>query len=520
MAVRSNEVSNVEACISQLVRKLLEIMFLHEHGSPLAGIHLKRGDQCLRLFWALGFHSQDGESQRQTFMNRQDTGSRLCQLCKNVFGVSQSNSSLEDYKITSKFLLCSDEEILQSWKRLEIKNSTENKTTFKKWQQACGFTFSPQALLMSKPLEHLGLLRPATGYVHDWMHALCSNGVLCYIMQWALEAIATTDMPNIWSTFCQYLQLWVWPGNLPGSAAFHKLFEAKKVETHKKNEKLVMSASEMLSIYPVLAYFMETCCVLPACDVPKQVYLAWCHVLDLLVASTQHLPKPGQLLQAVQKALALTKAAGWAGSMRPKFHWCLHFEQALQQFDGLPSCWSLERKHKVARRYGSGLYNTNRYEDTLLKEPTCDHLAHLKQEAAYRKGAYFLGPHPISNKLKAYLIAQGIAQSHHLCQASNAASMKSGHICKIGDCVLYKLPAEQHGAFPFGSGHLEYLLECDGMTCAILKAFSLKEVNVKKKVAKWVPKEAELHLVSLAAVVIFNKAETGLVTTLLPPHLT
>ena len=56
-----------------------------------------------------------------------------------------------------------------------------------------------------------------------------------------------------------------------------------------------------------------------------------------------------------------------------------------------------------------------------------------------------------------------------------------------------------------------------------LEGFSLKEVNVKKKVAKWVPKEAELHLVSLdllAAVVIFNKAETGLVTTLLPPHLT
>ena len=56
MAARSNEVSNVEAGISQLVRKLLERMFLHEHGSPLAGIHLKRGDQCLRLFWTLGFH--------------------------------------------------------------------------------------------------------------------------------------------------------------------------------------------------------------------------------------------------------------------------------------------------------------------------------------------------------------------------------------------------------------------------------------------------------------------------------
>ena len=143
MAVRSNEVSNVEACISQLVRKLLEIMFLHEHGSPLAGIHLKRGDQCLRLFWALGFHSQDGESQRQTFMNRQDTGSRLCQLCKNVFGVSQSNSSLEDYKITSKFLLCSDEEILQSWKRLEIKIVLKTKPHSKSGNKLVASHFTP-----------------------------------------------------------------------------------------------------------------------------------------------------------------------------------------------------------------------------------------------------------------------------------------------------------------------------------------------------------------------------------------
>ena len=529
MAIRSNEVAEVEAGISQLVRKLLEKMFTHEHGSPLAGILLKSGDHTMKLFWTLGLHLQDGASQRQTFANRQDTGSRMCQLCKNVFALNVGQaSSADDEKISSKFIffkdldICTDQEILGSWERLQVRQRVESKANFKKWQQASGFTFSIEALLMSQTLKSLGLLKPATGYCHDWMHTMCSNGVLCYIMEWVLEALANSGMPKVWETMCQYLQLWVWPGHLPASKSLQKLFNTKKVEAHRKAEKMVMSASEILSTYSILCYFLETCCVLPENQAKKHVYLAWCHVVDILVASLHFLPQPGQLLQAVERAMSLTVKIGWGSSMRPKFHWALHFEQSMHRFGGLPSCWSLERKHKVARRYGSGLCNTTCYEDTLLKELTCDHLAHLKQEVFYKTGAHCVNPHSVSKQLQAHLVNQGIVTAHHTCQTSNTAKLDCGHVCKIGDCVLYKLPNPHHQPFAFGAGHLECLLECGNLTFAIVQALCLVDCNKCKAFAKWKPSPGELHVVELqllSAAVIFNKGPDGLVTTLLPPHI-
>ena len=54
MVIRSHETAEIEAGISQLTRLLLERMFHHDHGTPLAGILLKNGDNlsnCIGL-WA------------------------------------------------------------------------------------------------------------------------------------------------------------------------------------------------------------------------------------------------------------------------------------------------------------------------------------------------------------------------------------------------------------------------------------------------------------------------------------
>ena len=529
MVIRSHETAEIEAGISQLTRLLLERMFHHDHGTPLAGILLKNGDNTLKLYWTLGLHLQDGASQRQTWANRQDTGSRFCQLCKNVFSLSNASANVEDdCKISSRHIvfqgleICTDEEIIGSWKRLEIKQKTEKKGIFKKWQQACGFTFSQKALLMSSVLQQLALLKPVSGYCHDWMHGMASSGVLCHVMAWVLEALATSGMPNIWHTLQDYIQLWTWPGNLPGTSALHKLFSSKKVETHRKHQKMVVSASELLSLYPIVEYYLQTCCLLPDCQEQKHVYLAWCRVMDILVASSNVLPLPGHLLQTVETALALTVSAGYENIMVPKFHWALHYEDAMQRYQGLPSCWSLERKHKIARRYGTGLYNTTCYEDTLLKEVTADHLSVLKESATYQPGAHLLAPHLASRKLQAYLAETGIATAQHHCQVSNSAKLKCGSTCKVGDYVLHMLPQAPGSDFDFSAGRLECILQLGSLKVVIVQALTLKEHCWKKKVAKWSPSLHNLHVVELdlvVAVMVFNKGLNGDITTLLPPHL-
>ncbi|CAJ1371493.1 unnamed protein product [Effrenium voratum] len=142
----------------------------------------------------------------------------------------------EDLTISARHLtmasceLATDAELLQSWDRLAQHSQSDNKGTFKMRQQASGWTFSEAALLMSPVLRSLGLLRPATQYCFDYMHGLCSNGVLCFVLFWALHS--------------------------------------SRKGSHRP-----------------LQHFLETYCVLPEVQVYKDACTSWSRLLDMLVVS-------------------------------------------------------------------------------------------------------------------------------------------------------------------------------------------------------------------------------------------
>ena len=84
MLKRSSEVSSLDSGISQCIRIILEQIFCSENVSPLGGLYLKAGDMAMRLLFTLKMLLQDGSAQKMTFCNRQDAGSRVCMLCKNI----------------------------------------------------------------------------------------------------------------------------------------------------------------------------------------------------------------------------------------------------------------------------------------------------------------------------------------------------------------------------------------------------------------------------------------------------
>ena len=63
--------------------------FCSENVSPLGGLYLKAGDMAMRLLFTLKMLLQDGSAQKMTFCNRQDAGSRVCMLCKNIFCIGR-----------------------------------------------------------------------------------------------------------------------------------------------------------------------------------------------------------------------------------------------------------------------------------------------------------------------------------------------------------------------------------------------------------------------------------------------
>ena len=202
-----------------------------------------------------------------------------------------------------------------------------------------------------------------------------------------------------------------------GSHKPHLLFQDKKnVAGHKATKYFKCSASEMLPLYRPLAYNVHTCCLennflQTACS----CFLAWCDLLDYR-AAIPLLPKPNQkrMQMLVEKALDLLERSG---CMRPKMHWPLHWPHALQRWQCLPACWSLEREHKVIRRHGGLRCNMAHYENFVMRETLFRQIAALTQPGPTltASGCYLVKPHKPSKKVQAYLASLNLLPKGFLC---------------------------------------------------------------------------------------------------------
>ena len=135
---RSTEVSSLEASIGQCFKLILEHMFTSEWGNPCHGVLLKQQEKSLKLYWTVGMFLQDGSAQKHTFGNKQDSGSRICLHCKNIFSCSGSALAESEGTISSKFLtkasldLATNQEVLDAWQRMKKR---EGKVTKDEWKK-------------------------------------------------------------------------------------------------------------------------------------------------------------------------------------------------------------------------------------------------------------------------------------------------------------------------------------------------------------------------------------------------
>ena len=529
--VRSDLVRHVEGGISQCLRLLLEAMFSSEHGSPLHGILLKSDKNRLRLYWTLGGFLQDGAAQKLTWCNRQDGGSRVCMWCKNIFSIADEAAGEDEdaIKISAQYLqhsdldINTDEEILASWDRLQANFRTCRKGEFNMVQQACGWTFSTCALMMSSFLKEQQLLKPISNYIFDWMHCMCSKGIMTWVIFWTIQSCQAFK-PQVWSEVADFVRLWSFPGHAAGKTGHAaSMFEAKRVAAHKKAGHLKCTASEILGVYAVLRLYMKTCILEPELQLQVHAFLAWCRVLDILLTANSRMPRPGELQAEVEQALQLACHAGWSDWLRPKFHWSLHFEQCLQRCQGLPCCFSTERKHKIARKYGSGVANTTQYETTVLSEVVSDHFTQVSEKQPFSLEACLLQPiYPVHSKLHSFLKDHAVVGDER-CLTANTCRLSSSAICKKDDVVLF--PDHRRNRFPFGCGRLYCFLQCNDLQCAVVASLDLLQHQEERHAAKWQPSADGgsgfllLEVQQLVASLIYTTANDQSVTVLLPPRL-
>jgi hypothetical protein len=444
--------------------------------------------------------------------------------CKNIFRLSskdddQGQKEISKYIKHSQLEIATDQEILDSWSRMESRASSCNKAQLKTWSQAAGIDWSEKALLASPTLRKQNLLQPISQYMHDFMHGLASNGVLNWVTFLLIQALSDYGEVDIWKQLHGFVTLWVHPKK--GKVAVHRLFDTKAVESHKKAGKFKCSASEMLGVCEFLAYYVELCC-LPhgLCTSACQCFLAWCKVLNYCVAipSLQR-PCHKHLLQLVEQALASTINAGWSQEFRPKMRWALHFCDALKLHGQLPGVWSLERKHKDTRKHANLLCNTSAYENSLLASVIAEHIHSLETHTEYFRDGYFLGNvRKPTKKMMNALQSSGLLFVGSNCMCASSCKVSSGATITNGDVVyLQSAPT-----LPFCAGQVHCFLQFSFGEVALVEKYIAGDKALSTLVSKRnVPTPRQLTFVSLEEIlcsVTYSSAK-GNVTCLTPPYL-
>ena len=220
---RSSFLTHCFAGIGQLMKAIIKNFFqndmcdLQEGGILLKG---PDGDHC-RIWIQLGCLVQDGAAHRAVFSVKGDSGTRCCLLCRNIISKRSKLTNEEGGEILltdnvkeADCVFTSDNDIWNSIQRLRTNYGImclglwayfllwcgfvlgegpyichvgvcclchwpRSKADFNLWQQASGMNYQPHGLLFDDSLHTSPrpILKPASQFMHDWMHLMCVGGV-------------------------------------------------------------------------------------------------------------------------------------------------------------------------------------------------------------------------------------------------------------------------------------------------------------------------------------------------------
>ena len=181
-------------------------------------------------------------------------------LCKNLLTEKSSLDQIDrtrrltdDTVSEATLQLASNADIRGAISRLEAHKVTDSAEDFKLRQQAIGFTYEPEGLLSDPDL--IDIVFPVDNYCHDWMHGLFATGVFNIIV-FLLFSHAQTFAPNIWEQLSDFVSKFRWPESANFVTTRGDHFSPKRVASYRKARVFKCSASDALSLLPVLYIYV------------------------------------------------------------------------------------------------------------------------------------------------------------------------------------------------------------------------------------------------------------------------
>ena len=501
MIARSSLVSKVSGQMGQIMKTILLDIFCSTKASLLdLGVVLQgpNPQESFRLFFKFSIFIQDGASQKLTFGIKGDSGTKSCLKCSSI---NASQALRKD-----ELVLSTSTEVYASLDRLQDRFLHESKKSFKLWEQASGWSFCQEGLLMCLRLRPF--IDPISSFMHDWMHGVC-QGCMNVCVYRLFEDLSQAGL-QAWSKMADYSTLFVLPATYK-SCKLNEIFS--KVDSHRAAKKLKVSASDMLTVFPIVRHFVITIGKHASCQVSCQAWLAFCHVLDLLICTMYGHPiNPLDLDHAVQKALQLGSDALWEDSFIRKFHWLLHYGDSIRDHGTLIACWAMERKHKRITSVANCYSNLVSYEKSLYVEVLGEELYRLKAGQLPVPGLVHLGKAP--QGLKTFVqdfLADAQNKDIYTCSKLN---LDRGGQAAQGDVVLV-----QSDALQWDCGELLKIFGVCKEAFCIIGFYTLVEHNIEHCYATWKGPQ-NLFVVPAAHVlsaVTWSKTRDGILT-LIPSH--
>jgi hypothetical protein len=521
-SVRSSFVNTVSGGMGQVFKAVVRMFFGGDvHDMSTGGIALSNPDGSMfRLFANLAMFLQDGGAHKAVWHCKGDAGTKLCMLCRNLYSEA---SGLVD-EDGSDMLTCSllheneldfanDEDIRGSVRRLAEKRHTASAEDFKRWSQAIGFRHEPHGMLLDPTLDVV--VKPASQFTHDWMHAVFVHGVFNTVSYILMEA-CIRDGIKVYELLHEYVGTFVWPARV-GSATLKDMFSKKRSTASRKAKHFKCTASEGLSVYPVMClFFLSVVSRAGRCTNEVAAFVKMCGVIDVMVAIPMGVVTANMLRAEVASFLDQCVAAGWRTLMHPKFHWLVHMPFHFERFGFLPTCWVHERKHRMVKRYASDVYNTSTFERTVLSEVTAHHMASLDDSSTFKFQPGLVNSRDASAKLKAFL-AEFFALPFLVdggCRTALQARVSEYGIANKGDVVVIA----PDGRLGFDVGMVWAFAEVLDEPMAIVAVWRLESTDARVGTAQCT-ETSDVHVLPLSdiwAPVVYSRSRASAVRIVVP----
>jgi hypothetical protein len=523
--IRSKTVKSLHGGMSQLIGAILKHLFIGIVSLSATGVCLQHGNrQMVRLFARLHCIIQDGNAHKELFHCKGSSGTKFCMLCRNIVAMAahidadteNGDPHLKCGVCNDAELVCAnDEQIIAAARRVAARAAGPSEG-FDDFQQAFGFTYHKYNILVDNQLK--GIIKPASQYMHDWMHTIFVHGVFntaVFLFSVRLKDAVGLDMGPLMES---YIATWTWPHRLHvAGAALSKLFSKERMKAMRTAHQFKCQASDGLNLSAILAFWVRST-IAPSGTCPLEVlaFLALCHVIELIGLVLRGGNIVNTMRKAVNDFMLAFKNAWGENYMHPKFHWMLHFAQHLEQFTTLLSCFVTERKHRAVKAYANDIKNTIMFDESILSEVTCAHLARMDDPDVFSTRVGLIQPRMPTPKL-ARLVYEALDIDVNI--RVHVLMGRESRFNKFGTCAINDVVAMQVGT-ALQIGQVRFHFEVEGEPVSIISTWDdLKPDEHGSCVCKPSGRHITIETSDILETLTWKMTSNGKARVLLPKHL-